>query len=896
MDGITINDYANGAPGSVLSIELGVDAIQEFSVESANYSAAYGRTSGAVINAITKSGTNLFHGDAYWFLRDEGLDARNFFDAPQIPLFHRNQFGASAGAPIRKNKTFIFGDFEGVRQNLGLTFHDTVPSAAARAGSFCSQPSLSSGTPCTPTSVSVDPQVAKFLQLYPSVNAGLVGKGQGDIGFFNSSGQQVTAENHVVVRVDHHISEKDSLSGSYFYDAAHQTFPDAFLESISANTSGSQMAALEESHIFSSAFVNTIRAGWSRSLAEVSPGVSAINPAASDPSLGLVPGSNAPIVTVPGLTLFPGGLGATSVFDHHQNSTQFYEEAFWTRRAHSLKFGFAFEHIQYNLLGENQPNGNFSFPSLQGFIQNQPLSVTFPDTASVPTTPTGSRQSLWAGYVQDDWRVRSNLTLNLGLRYELTGLPYEAHDQWQVVTNLFTGIPVPSKHLWTTNPTTRDFAPRIGFAYDPFHNGKTSVRGGFGIFDIEPLPWIYTLGTSEGLPFAESVTLTPLPSGVFPSAAFQLAAPSLANSQVRYIEQNPHRSYAMNWNFNVQREITQTATVMVAYVGQHTVHDPFNGIADVVVGTLTPVGLQFPFPIGSGTRLNPNVGTIRGTNFDSEAIYHALDVQVTKRMSRGIQFQVAYNYGKCIDTGSSSSTDSFLNSGTFFFYNTQSRRGLCDFNIGQSLVSSYVWTLPSKNFSSSLLSQVVGGWQLGGLLTLSSGTPFTPIIGGSPLGPNTGTSRPDRLVGGECNNPINPGNPNNYIKVACFTPPVVPSALVGSLPFGCQPAAASVGIANTCMNLVGDAGRNSLIGPGIVDFDFALIKNSYVRKVSETFNVQFRAEIFNLFNRPNFQEPNSSDGNAVILNQNGTNAGAAGVLLSTTTTSRQIQLALKIIW
>jgi hypothetical protein len=498
--------------------------------------------------------------------------------------------------------------------------------------------------------------------------------------------------------------------------------------------------------------------------------------------------------------------------------------------------------------------------------------------------------------LQDDWRVRSNLTLNLGLRYELTSLPSEAHDRWLVLRDLFTGVPVPSKHLWTTNPTTRDFAPRIGFAYDPFHNGKTAIRGGFGIFDIEPLPWIYTLGNSQVLPFARSVTLTPLPSGTFPSGAFGLAVPSLANSQVRYIEQNPHRSYAMNWNLNVQREITPTVTVMVAYVGQHTVHDPFNGITNVVLGTPTPAGFQWPFPIGSGTRLNPNVGPIRGTNFDSQASYNALDAQVTKRMSHGIQFQVAYTYGRCIDTGSSSATDSFLNSGTFFFNITQARLGLCDFNIGQSLVGNYIWMLPSKNFSSSFLSHVLGGWQLGGLLTVSSGTPFTPIIGGSPLGPNTGTSRPDRLVGGGCTDPINPGNPSQYIKVNCFTPPVVSSALLGSLPFKCQPAAASVGIPNTCMNLLGNAGRNSLIGPGIVDFDAALIKNTYVPKVSETFNVQFRVEFFNLFNKVNFQEPNSSDGNAVVLNQNGTNAGAAGVLVSTTTTSRQIQLALKVIW
>ncbi|HMC28768.1 MAG TPA: carboxypeptidase-like regulatory domain-containing protein, partial [Verrucomicrobiae bacterium] len=226
VDGININDYSNGAPGSVLGASLGVDAIQEFSVVTTNYTAEYGRTSGAVINAITKSGTNRFHGSGYFFDRDKVFDARNFFDGPTIPPFRRTQFGGSAGGPIMKDKTFIFGDYEGVRQGQTLSFSDLIPSAAARAGNLCSAP-VPTAT-CTPHTVTIDSKVAPYLALWPDPATAIITgtSSNGDTSNIRTSGLKVLNENYFTIRVDHRISASDALNGSYFFDKAPQLTPD----------------------------------------------------------------------------------------------------------------------------------------------------------------------------------------------------------------------------------------------------------------------------------------------------------------------------------------------------------------------------------------------------------------------------------------------------------------------------------------------------------------------------------------------------------------------------------------------------------------------------------------------------------------------------------------------
>src|SRR3979490_1688379 len=311
VNGISINDYSNGSPGSTLGVNLGVDAIQEFSVLIGNYSADYGRASGGVVNAITKSGTNQFHGDAYWFIREKGLDARNYFDTT-LPPFHRNQFGASGGGPIRKNKTFFFADYEGIRQDKSDTFSNLVPSAAARGIGPNGQPTVAiiSGIPLpgpgqpgaapNPDPVThIDKAVIPYLGFYPLPNGGLVDNG--DTGNFNTSGVERLTENYVTAKVDHHFSDKDSLAASWFYDNAPLTMPDSLVESLTENFTRRQMVGLEETHIFSPSLVNTARFGYSLVRAKVTAPVAALIPLAKDPSLGAIPGRFAPVLNVPGL-------------------------------------------------------------------------------------------------------------------------------------------------------------------------------------------------------------------------------------------------------------------------------------------------------------------------------------------------------------------------------------------------------------------------------------------------------------------------------------------------------------------------------------------------------------------------------------------------------------------
>ena len=390
LDGISINDYSNGGPGSVLGVLLGVEAIQEFSVVTNSAPASYGRTSGGVINSITRSGTNELHGSAYEFLRNSALDARNFFDTtPSPPPFRRNQFGADAGGPIIKSKLFVFGDYEGIRQLLSTTTVDIVPSAAARTGN------LTSGT------VSVDPRVEPYLALYPLPN----GPVKGDTGNFTLATPQNTNEDFFTSRADFTIGKSDSLSGTYMFDNGKTEGPDSFNNNIIGTLSRRQAAVLEETHLFGAQMANTARLGFSRVVSQAAKSLKAINPVAADTSLGFLPGQPVGVITNSELSTFPGGFGAVGEFDFHYNSYQFYDDAFATLGTHSLKFGFAFENIRDNELGKTSPLGEFVFGSLSAFLQDQPTSFNAPIGSGI--TPRALRQSIYAGYVMDDWRAET---------------------------------------------------------------------------------------------------------------------------------------------------------------------------------------------------------------------------------------------------------------------------------------------------------------------------------------------------------------------------------------------------------------------------------------------------------------------------------------------------------
>jgi hypothetical protein len=886
VDGISINDYTNGAPGSVLGVTLGVDAIREFNVVTTNYTAEYGRTSGAVINSVTKSGTNTFHGSSYFFDRDKIFDARNFFDPATKPPFRRIQFGASAGGPIIKDRTFIFGDYEGIRENQSLSFLDIVPSPNARAGQLADGP------------VTVDQAVKAALALWPLPNAGL--RGNGDTGFFRTSALKVSTENYFTVKVDHQISAKDSLNGTYFFDTAPQLIPDALDNIINQVFARRQMISLSETHAFGPSVVNVARLGFNRSQGKVSQPFKAINPAAADTSLGTVAGQTSAFLLVTGITN-AGGLGSFAGFTHTLNSIQAYDDIVVARGNHYLKFGAAFERLQANEKPRPRVNGTFIFNNLSNFLTNNPFFFAF--AGSTTGVEAGVRNDIIGGYAQDDWHLRPNLTINLGLRYEMMTLPTEIHNLFGSTPSLYFGIPEPRKHYWLSNPTSHNFDPRVGFSWDPFRDGKMAIRGGFGVFDVLPLPFNWLGESSLGLPFSQVVDVVLPGQGTFPKGVLNLVSFDPSQSQVTFAEPHPNRTYAMNWNFNIQRQLSEHVFAAIGYVGSHTVHQSFaagdhNQVAPPQVKTVNGV---LVWPASGGTLANPMVGPTYAVFYDGSTKYNGLQTQLKLAGLHGLQGQVAYTWSKCLDYGSSGGLgDAYTNSiSSLIYFNKAGRRGVCDFDIRHNLTVNSIYDLPSPK-AHPVLNVIAGGWQIGGIVSASSGVPFTLGLAGDPLGQGSSDpfAFPNRVPG--CN-PYNSNFKNDgmaYINPNCFS---YPSVSVNS------PIAPLCSKVNNnfvdssdgqrlCTNIFGNNGRNTLVGPKLVNVDLALLKNIRVPRISEAFGLQLRFEFFNILNHANFQAPVDNLQFDVITGFNSVLPGSAGVIDSTTTPPRQIQLGAKIIW
>jgi hypothetical protein len=966
LDGISINDYANGGPGSVLGGNLGVDAVEEFSVLTSSYSAEYGKTSGGVVNAISRAGTNKFHGSAFEFIRNNALDARNFFDPPQIPAFHRNQFGGSAGGPINKDRTFFFGAYEGIRQAKGVGRLDVVPSLAARglmpdgktptAAMLCStpqSPTPDNPNPCTPQPVTgafnpdpttgIDQSVLRWLGLYPLPNGPSIGNG--DVATFNFTGHRVVTEDYFTTRIDHHFSDKDSIFGTYMFDRTPFTSDEPLgVVELGAITKR-QIVAIEETHTFNPSFVNTVRLGYNRDFVNNNVPVKALNSLAADTSLATVPGQHAPGCTCPSpISLMEGGLNGAPKYYYRWNSYQVYDDAFVTKGLHSIKFGFSFERDQDNQTTFSNQNGTFSFNSIQALLINKPKKVR----ASLPglLTGRGMRDSIIGAYIQDDWRVRPNLTLNLGLRYEMSTVPTEASGKLSTLYNLqdpqpHCGTPDP-KCVATgplfQNPTLRNFAPRVGFAWDPFRSGKTAVRGGFGIFDS--LPMLYQLLTLNGqaYPFFAIASGNALAKGDFPSGAFsKLGTLDTVMGRMTSVEYKPHRNYVMQWNLNIQRELTTDLTATIGYVGSHGVHQAFRvDDANIVMPKLTSAGYLFPQVDVDGNECIPNtqctqvvlgtdgkpippskinqganVGDIRYMNWGGSSFYDALQMGVAKRLSHGFSVQGSFTWGKSIDTNSGViAGDGFSNSISSLQWYDLHRltRAVSDFNVGRTLVISALWDLPTVKSASGPLGFVANGWELGAIFKANDGVPFSALFGtgSDPTGSLSGDdyAYPNRVAG--CN-PVDTNfrhsptgqplyiNPNSN----CFTVPTAPDMAFWTA--NCDPAPPSFGGPLPsgdlrCFNLLGSSGRNRLIGPGLTNLDFSVFKNTPIRRISENFNVQFRAEFFNIMNHANFNVPDIGGGNADMLDGSGAPNGGAGLLTTTTTDPREIQFALKFTW
>ena len=1011
LDGIIVNDYSNAGPGSVLGQNLGVDAIQEFTVLTSNYSAEYGFTSGGVINAVTRSGTNTFHGTAFDFVRNDAFDAANFFNnagsLPKNPL-QQNQFGASGGWKVLRDKLFLFGDYEGVRQNRGIPHSsDTTLTPAVQSGTITN---LFNGAT---VKVPVDPNIQKFLGFWPAPSAGFATPGgigclplaagtynpggcNPNVGKFIWQGTQRTTENFYTFRGDEKISDKDSFYGTYLHDYSKGIIPEALNNEPQEYDSWRQAIVLEETHIFSASFVNSLRAGLNRTNDFGAHTDIALNPLAGDPSLAMQPGFFSPNIalTAAGVTSATSGLvWGGSVQDYRAQMFELFDDAFVTKSSHGLKFGFEFLAQQtdgYHPLsgGNGNGNGTFTFagvypvaggstkvataaegnvpgggacfnPSkaptaanlangnnydnscgtLVNFLTNQPASAYEPtDLTNLPFHHL--RDKIFGGYVQDDWRFRPSLTLNLGVRYEMSTIPTENRGLIANLPSIYTHLPcgqaVPgvcpqpgnpssvvgdptqllSNVFFTKNPTLKNFEPRVGFAWDPFHNGKTAVRGGFGVFDALPLPYELVLNSVSTAPFRNVRTVIGPPAILSPNSfagapdqwpfkivALSASLPATAATNTRtwnYVEPQPPRNYVYQYNLNIQRQIASNITVLLGYVGSRGIHNPFQAdSSNTILPTKSPAGfyywpINFTGNLSAGAQqsllLNPTTAGIPTTMWQSSSWYNGLTLKVDKRMSHGVQVQGSFTWSKSIDTSSGSAAgDTFAFDYTSLpWYDLSLDKGLSDFNVGRNLVINGLWNAPTPTFAGSLGERVLGGWQLGIITELSDGVPTFPSITSDMVGEDIATVDPPNLVAGcSAQNLVNPDYRHSllYVNAKCLSlvPMTAANASVCDQRLG----------AGTCSNIRGNLGRNTLVGPGLFNIDFSVFKNNYVRKISESFNVQFRAELFNVLNHANF----APSGNLAAF----TALGAAppnpfGLLTNTQGQNRIIQLALKLVW
>ena len=866
LDGTDILDALGRNAAGSHGLVSGIESVQEFTVLTNTYTAEYGRAAGGVFNIATRSGSNKFHGAAFEYHRNSALDARNFFDPEKKPAFKRNQFGFSVGGPFVKNKLFFFGTYEGFRERLGITDTEFVPSLAARRGAFL------------PAGATISPAVLPYLALIPLPTTD---NPTGEKAIFQGAFSQPSNANTYNVRFDYNFSKRDSLFVRYTQSDSDIRFINAEIFPAFPNqgTNHQRFLTIGETRIIKSGLVNSFRFALNQTFPSETP-----DPNDPFTSLTFVPDETiVGTINISGFKRFGSDRNTPRSF--RQNLNQFSDDLSWVRGDHSMKMGVNFEHFDILGVSASRNRGEFTINTFSDFLRGRARDFVGLD----PTQKDVNRhhkQNLIGLYFQDDWKARSNLALNFGVRYEFITIPSE-------VDGKVTNVRSPSDPAVTVgdplfrNPSLGQFSPRVGFAYSPdFKNGflgeltggpgKTSIRGGFGVF-FEPLLYAtYGNMTFKHSPFFKQIRITtggPCPAAS-PCAPFPNIAPLLASGVGQIdtfaIDFNPRPTYVMQYNVNLQRELSSKLIITAAYVGSRGIHlwreADFNNAIP-----LDDAGTRFPaIPANQVRRRNPNFANIRFKTSDAQSFYNAMQLSITSRLGRTFQGQLSYTFAKSIDDQSSSLGRNEFGNGqarTVDPYNKRLNRALSDFDVRHNLSFNFVYDVPLGSRATGAKRVLISGWQLSGILAAQTGIPVSPIF--------TFDQDRDGTTDNEQRPNLAPGIthiPTNISKTQLFDPSVFVLPAVG---------------------FRGTVGRNVITGPNLFTFDPAIVKNFYLSSDNQRL-IQFRTEIFNVFNRANFAIPEVA--NLTIFTDATTRNPTAGQITRTSTPSRQIQFALRIVF
>jgi hypothetical protein len=884
LDGATIQAFwRHGAGNSIIGTSLGVEGIGEFQLLTNSYSARFGG-SGSVMNATTRSGTNSFHGSAYDFLRNNVLDARNYFNQSPAPqdAFRRNQFGGTLGGPIVKNRMFFFVNYEGVRQLLGQTVLPTVPDAGARLGNLpdCVLNPTPGCNPATRDAVPVNSASAAILALYPIGGAsatelllpGTTCGSSTDCGPSGTNqivlrGTQPANEDYGNIRWDYHASENDNLFARYIIDNGSLTDPFASPLGLYPERSRgrNQYLTLGYNKLINPSVLSDARFSFVRTNMRAFTSVS--NPALQffafygedrqDGNIG-----------VPGFSQI-GPSGFTP--DHEiQNTYSLSDGIFWAHGKHSIEAGLEFRRLQSPVRNGFFNDLGWSFPNLESFLEGKPVNPSDPPItllAALPGKANSSRSFReWDlfPYIQDTWRVSRSLTLTFGLRYDFISNPTEIHNElcaFIAPSDPSTKACTPVSHVFPSNPSRKSLDPRVGIAWDPFRDGKTSIHAGAGVFHDPIQVRNYHTAYIFSAPYQTALSLCvfggPPCSYPVPFLGITVPIPTIGEA----LEYDPGTTpFVVQYNFGVQRLLGKDTVLNVSYVGSRGYNLLVQNDTNPPIPTLVngqPNFLNAP-------RKNPNLGAIAFGLPDGSSWYNSLQVYLTRNVGRTWQFQGAYTYSKCLDYGSIAFALESSNSAQQTRsdpYNLARDKGRCDFDVTHNFTGSATYFVPLHG------NRIIEGWQLSTIAMAHSGNPFSVQDGFDRVGLNDPAGTPGErpnLVPGRSNNPIL-GRVNQWYDPSAF-------ALQGA-------------------GFIGNLGRNTLIGPIFFDFDMAVGKTTQVK---ENISLEFRVEAFNLFNHPTFGIPEQYLYSGVDKNGNEIPNPTAGQITGTVGSARELQFAFKV--